>query len=84
MRICCTSSWILRVECCPWPLPTKRCSPLKCNAPLQDLQQSQLETVVPATEGTPVLVLAGALRGKQGRLLKRNTGECGGQGGNVQ
>lgn len=38
-----------------------------------DLQQSQLETVVPATEGTPVLVLAGALRGKQGRLLKRNT-----------
>ncbi|KAI7838635.1 hypothetical protein COHA_007562 [Chlorella ohadii] len=38
-----------------------------------DLQQSQLETVVPATEGTPVLVLAGSLRGKRGRLLKRNT-----------
>jgi len=30
--------------------------------------------VVPATEGTPVLVLAGSLRGKRGRLLKRNTG----------
>jgi hypothetical protein len=29
---------------------------------------------VSAAEGTPVLVLAGALRGKQGRLLKRNAG----------
>ncbi|EFN53037.1 hypothetical protein CHLNCDRAFT_53994 [Chlorella variabilis] len=38
-----------------------------------DLHQRQLETVVPSTEGTPVLVLAGRLRGKQGRLLKRNT-----------
>ncbi|KAL4422274.1 hypothetical protein ABPG75_008471 [Micractinium tetrahymenae] len=38
-----------------------------------DLEQRQLETVVPAAEGTPVLVLAGPLRGKQGRLLKRNT-----------
>ena len=39
-----------------------------------DLRQAQLETVVPAAEGTPVLVLAGALRGKRGRLLARNTG----------
>ena len=41
-----------------------------------DLRQAQLETVVPAAEGTPVLVLAGALRGKRGRLLARNTGAC--------
>lgn len=38
-----------------------------------DLSQAQLETVVPAAEGTPVLVLAGPARGMQGCLLKRNT-----------
>ncbi|KAL4855957.1 hypothetical protein ACK3TF_003714 [Chlorella vulgaris] len=38
-----------------------------------DLHQRQLETVVPAAEGTPVMVLAGPLRGKQGKLLQRNT-----------
>ncbi|GAB4821491.1 hypothetical protein N2152v2_008537 [Parachlorella kessleri] len=40
---------------------------------VQHLRQSQLETVVPSQEGTPVLVLRGRLRGRRGRLLKRNT-----------
>lgn len=40
---------------------------------LQDLRQSQLETVVPGTEGTPVLVLRGRHLRRRGRLLQRNT-----------
>ena len=39
---------------------------------MQDLRQSQLETVVPSAEGAAVLVLQGALRGKLGRLLQRS------------
>ena len=35
---------------------------------------------MPAAEGTPLLILRGALRGKQGRLLQRNTGGWGGGG----
>uniref|UniRef100_A0A1D2AB25 KN17 SH3-like C-terminal domain-containing protein n=1 Tax=Auxenochlorella protothecoides TaxID=3075 RepID=A0A1D2AB25_AUXPR len=42
---------------------------------VQGLHQDQLETVVPGVEGTPVLLLAGRLRGRHGRLLRRNTGE---------
>ncbi|KAL6771596.1 hypothetical protein ACKKBG_A27020 [Auxenochlorella protothecoides x Auxenochlorella symbiontica] len=40
---------------------------------VQGLHQDQLETVVPGVEGTPVLLLAGRLRGRHGRLLRRNT-----------
>ena len=39
----------------------------------QDLHQSQLETVVPGVEGTPILVVAGRHAGRRGRLLQRNT-----------
>jgi len=39
----------------------------------QDLKQEQLETVVPGTDGTPVLVLLGRNKGRMGRLLQRNT-----------
>ena len=39
----------------------------------QDVHQGQLETVVPGTEGTPLLVLHGQFRGRRARLLKRNT-----------
>jgi G patch domain/KOW motif-containing protein len=38
-----------------------------------DVRQSQLETVVPGTEGTPIQVLLGKYRGQRGRLLQRNT-----------
>ena len=40
---------------------------------MQDVKQSQLETVVPSVEGTPVQVLLGKFSGKRGRLLQRNT-----------
>ena len=39
----------------------------------QDVHQSQLETVVPGGEGTPLLVLAGKFKGRRARLLQRNT-----------
>ena len=39
---------------------------------LQDVRQSQIETVVPSTEGTPVQVLLGKYAGRRGRLLQRN------------
>jgi G patch domain/KOW motif-containing protein len=38
-----------------------------------DVRQSQLETVVPGTEGTPVQVLVGKYKGQRARLLQRNT-----------
>ena len=36
------------------------------------LEQSQLETVVPRHESAWVLILAGQWRGQQGRMLKKN------------
>ena len=62
--------------CCP-PVPPAVCDVFLDDSKesVLDLSQAQLETVVPAAEGTPVLVLAGPARGMQGRLLKRNTGE---------
>lgn len=41
--------------------------------PVQDIHQSQLETVVPGDPGTPLLVVAGRYAGQKGRLLQRNT-----------
>lgn len=40
---------------------------------VQDVRQSQLESVVPAAEGTPLLILHGKLKGRLGRLLQRST-----------
>ena len=37
------------------------------------MRQSQLETVVPGVEGTPVQVLSGKYTGQRGKLLQRNT-----------
>jgi len=40
---------------------------------VQDVRQSQLETVVPSAQGVPLLIVRGKLKGRQGRLLQRST-----------
>jgi hypothetical protein len=39
------------------------------------VSQSALETVVPKTEGSSILIVAGSLMGQKARLLKSNTAE---------
>ncbi len=39
------------------------------------MSQSALETVVPKTEGSSILIVAGSLMGQKARLLKSNTAE---------
>ena len=54
-------------------------SPTTCNLHLAetnetitDVSQAQLETVVPRSEGSRVLVVRGVSRGERARLLSRN------------
>ena len=61
------------VRCCPPSAPPTHPPTARCFHPCTQALQSQLETVVPRSEGGAVLVVDGKLRGQRARLLQRNT-----------